>query len=143
MIRHGRIVLALLGVLAAVSARASDPPARLAVASSAQPLPSATQAKPASGGVTVVVESAAANRVEQCPCVKRQAFRPFRVRREFFEPNRPVLFDDSGYRYEPKIRDIRMVPNSTTLPGGMIGAVDTFPLLPPTQGGYFRLFEIR
>jgi hypothetical protein len=65
------------------------------------------------------------------------------VKREFFEPNRPVFFDEFGYRYEPKIRDIRLVPNSTTLPGGVVGSPDTFPLLPPAQSGYFRLPPVR
>ncbi|HVJ83338.1 MAG TPA: hypothetical protein VNC50_19895 [Planctomycetia bacterium] len=55
---------------------------------------------------------------------------------------RPVMADDL-YRYEPRVRDARFSPVSSTLPGSGLGAPDTIPVLPLYRNGYFRLFNTR
>ena len=50
---------------------------------------------------------------------------------------------DCKDRYEPRIRDIRFAPASSTLPGSGLGAPDTLFVLPPYRDGYIRLFETR
>ena len=55
---------------------------------------------------------------------------------------RPIVIDCKD-RYEPRIRDIRFAPASSTLPGTGLGAPDTLFVLPPYRDGYIRLFETR
>lgn len=55
-------------------------------------------------------------------------------------PRRRTAFIVDNTRYEPVIRDIRMVPNGETLPGGAAGQRETLPSLPAkTRSGYFLL----
>lgn len=56
-----------------------------------------------------------------CPCVAR-----------------PILsFMCGNDRYDPMIRDIRLVPNSRMLPGGDFGRRETLPVLPAREFGFF------
>jgi hypothetical protein len=70
----------------------------------------------------------------QLPCC-----RPGRV---WLAPNRPIFFEDK-FRYEPRIRDIRFAPMSSTLPGTGLGAPDTMSVIPSHRDGYFRMFQFR
>lgn len=57
-----------------------------------------------------------------CPCVAGRPVRSF------------ICGND---RYDPVIRDIRLVPNSYMLPGGDFGRRETLPILPAREFGYF------
>lgn len=45
----------------------------------------------------------------------------------------------NGYRFEPKLRDIRHTTSWSSLPGGGVGQRDVVPVLPPRSKGYFVL----
>ena len=49
--------------------------------------------------------------------------------------NRPI-FCDGAYRYEPRLRDVRLLPATSSLPGNR----EALAVLPPYRDGYFRLF---
>lgn len=46
-------------------------------------------------------------------------------------------------RYEPRLRDIRLLPVGTTLPQTMPGSIETLPVLPPQVDGYFVIPRTR
>jgi hypothetical protein len=73
------------------------------------------------------------------PCDCERVVRPGRI---WLVPDRPIVIDCKD-RYEPRIRDIRFSPMSSTLPGSGLGAPDTLFVLPPYRDGYIRLFETR
>lgn len=50
---------------------------------------------------------------------------------------KPFVVD--GVRYEPVLRDIRLVPRTHQLPGNDSGIPETLPVLPMYRGGYFLL----
>jgi hypothetical protein len=50
-------------------------------------------------------------------------------------------FIKNGYRYEPRLGDIRNVPPSRTLPGYYEGTKETLYSLPGRDRGYFVLFR--
>ena len=52
--------------------------------------------------------------------------------------NRPI-FCQEGYRFEPRVRDLRYAPGAATLPGGGMGQREALPVLPAYRDGYFRL----
>lgn len=58
-------------------------------------------------------------------------------------PVRRQAFIMGNDRYEPRIRDIRLVPVSTTLPQTISGSIDTLPVLPPQSDGYFVIPRTR
>jgi hypothetical protein len=51
----------------------------------------------------------------------------------------PQAFVIGDTRYEPRLRDIRLVPATRTLPGADFGLGETIPALPPRKAGYFQL----
>ncbi|MGL4461080.1 MAG: hypothetical protein ACRDD1_15170 [Planctomycetia bacterium] len=66
------------------------------------------------------------------------------------EPAAPIVVDGRGQpksylnlknktRYEPSLRDVRLLPHERTLPGGAPGREETLPILPPRSNGYFLL----
>lgn len=61
----------------------------------------------------------------------RRIFRPMQA------PPRRRAFIRGNYRYEPRIRDIRMLPVNRTMPQTMPGSIETLPVLPPRVDGYF------
>jgi hypothetical protein len=61
----------------------------------------------------------------------------------YHRPPRRRAFIKGNYRYEPTLRDIRMLPVSTTLPQTMPGSIETLPVLPPMADGYFIIPRTR
>lgn len=100
-----------------------------------QQAPTPIPAQPA----PVVVQHAPGTVVQQ-PC--NDCNRAVRSGRIWMIDRRPIVIDCKD-RYEPRIRDIRFAPASSTLPGTGLGAPDTLFVLPPYRDGYIRLFETR
>jgi hypothetical protein len=137
MLRSLAVGLSLLGFVDGL--RADPPTARIVPASVPSQIVRADGAPVVVKPAPVVVNAApTAIAAQPCPCEK--AARPGRV---WLSGWRPVVTDDP-FRYEPRIRDIRFAPQSSTLPGAGLGAPDTLFVLPPSyHPGYFRVFDRR
>jgi len=129
-----------LSLLSFVNGLRADPPAVKIV-----PAPVPSQVIRADGTPIVVnpapvVVHATPTTIAPSPCPCEKCVRPGRV---WLSGWRPVVVDDP-FRYEPRIRDIRFAPQSSTLPGSGLGAPDTLFVLPPSyRPGYFRVFDRR
>jgi hypothetical protein len=78
------------------------------------------------------------------PSTAKRVWKPWRPQRLWLTADRPIYMDEDKFRYEPRIRDIRFAPMSSTLPGGaMFGAPDTLPVIPAYRDGYIRFFSFR
>jgi hypothetical protein len=51
-------------------------------------------------------------------------------------------FEWHGWRYEQRLRDIRLAPALAPLPGSDFGRRDIIPVLPPRHAGFF-VFPVR
>lgn len=52
----------------------------------------------------------------------------------------PPAFIEDGYRYEPRARDIRYLPNGINLPTGKdYGTREMLPVIPDRVNGYYRI----
>lgn len=61
----------------------------------------------------------------------------------YHRPQRRKAFIKGNYRYEPTLRDIRLLPVDSTLPRTTSGSIETLPVLPPRVDGYFVIPRTR
>ena len=138
MLRSLAVGLSLFGV---VQGSFADPPT-----ATPAPHPAPVPSRVVNAGTPVAVQQAPAAMIQQVPsrvvsqpCDCQKTIRPQRL---WLIAGRPIVIDCKD-RYEPRIRDIRFAPMSSTLPGSGLGAPDTLFVLPPYRDGYIRLFETR